>query len=172
MTRFEEALQNIDIFCKVLVSKMLEDPAEPGHNIFIEPMEKLLLRKQAVEQLSDSSSTAKSLISLPLAEEPLIDVFEDDSRVKILMECHCKDQKVTVHTGADDIEICEKECYTNEEGKEVCSDKCQKIDVPSKNLQIEDMTAKCSNNAVLEIDIPKKIRNTNNQVSFDDQHQF
>ncbi len=135
---------------------MLDDPAESENDIFVEPMEKLLLRKYVIDEHSEPSPLARSLVPLPLAEEPLIDVFEDDNYVKILMQCRCKDQEVTVHTGTDEIKICKKECYTNEEGAEICSDKCQKIDVPIKYLQIEDMTAKCSNNAVLEIDIPKR----------------
>jgi hypothetical protein len=154
---FEEALRNIDVFCKVLVNKMLNDPAESGNNITVEPMEKLLLRKYIVDEQSEPRPLAGSLIPLPLAEEPLIDIFEDDNYVKILMQCCYKDQKVTVHTGTNDIEICKKECYTNEDGAEVCSDRCQKLDVPTKYLQIEDMTTKCSNNAVLEINIPKKV---------------
>jgi len=156
MTSFEEALQNIDIFCKVLVNKMLENPIESENNIIVEPMEKLLLRKYVIEERSESSPLATSLIPLPLVEEPLIDVFEDDNYVKILIQCRCKDQEVTVHTGADGIEVCKKECYTNAEGAEVCSDKCQKIDVPTMHLQVEDMTAKCSNNSVFEIGIPKR----------------
>jgi hypothetical protein len=156
MSDFEEALRNIDIFCRTLVGKMIEDDASPENGITLEPMEKLLLRKYVIEEQSESSPIAKNLIPLPQAEEPLIDVFEEDNYVKVLMQCRCREQKVSVHTDIDGIQVCKTECSTDEKGVETCADKCQKLDVPTQNLQVEAMTAKCSNNTVFEVDIPKK----------------
>lgn len=153
MDDFEEALRNIDVFCKVLVKKIVEN--EEKSNIVVEPMEKLLYRKYIIDAQVGPSPSGKHLIPLPQLEEPLIDVFEDDNYVKVLMQCRCKEQKVTVHPNIDGIEICKKECRTSEEGIEICTDKCQKLDLPTKHLQIEDMIAKCSNNVVFEINIPK-----------------
>jgi hypothetical protein len=154
--KFEEALNNIDIFCKTLVKKMLQDDDEQTSNITIEPMEKLLIRKNIIEENTELSPLRKSFIPLPQAENPLVDVFEDDKHVKVLMQCRCKDQEVTVHTDANSVEICKRECHTNSEGEEVCTDKCQKLDVPTQRLQVENMIQKCSNNTVFEVDIPKK----------------
>jgi hypothetical protein len=155
MDNLEEALENIDIFCRTLVKKILESENEQTNNITVEPMEKLLLRKNVIEDSTESSPLSKSLIPLPQAEEPLVDVLEDDSYVKVLMQCRCRDQKVTIHTANDGIEICKRECRTNEEGAEVCTDKCQKLDLSTKRLQVENIVSKCTNNTVLEIDIPK-----------------
>lgn len=156
MDDLEEALRNIDVFCRVLVEKMVEDENEENRNIDVEPIENLFRRKYVIEEHSNSNPSAKHLIPLPQLEEPLIDIFEDDSYVKVLMQCRCKDQKVTVHTGVDGLEICKKECHTDTEGLETCTDRCQKLDLSvNPPLQIEDMTARCSNNAVFEVTIPK-----------------
>lgn len=98
---------------------------------------------------------AKYMISLPQLEEPLIDVFEDDNYIKILVQCHCQEQKVSFHMDVDGVEICRKECHDNADS-EVCVDKCQKLNLPVKHLQIENMTAKCNKNEVLEVSIPKQ----------------
>jgi len=149
----EEALRNIDIFCKVLVNKMVED--KENNDIVVEPIEKLLQRKYIVEEHSASSPLAKHLIPLPQFEDPLIDVFEDDNYVKVLVQCRCKKQKVTVHTDIDGLEICREECHNDTDGLQVCRDDCRKLNLPVKHLQIENMTAKCNNNEVLEVNIPK-----------------
>ena len=155
MDNFEEALTNIDIFCKTLVNKMLQNENEQNSNITVEPMEKLL-RRYVIEEHAEPSVQPKSLIPLPQAEEPLIDVFEDENYLKVLMQCRCKDQKVTVHPETDGIQVCKRECHTDSEGAEVCTDKCQKLNVPIEQLQIEDLRARCTNNTVFEVDIPKK----------------
>jgi len=152
MDDLEEALRNIDVFCKVLVKKLVDNE---DSNIVVEPMERLLYRKNIIDASAETDSLPKHLIPLPQAEEPLVDVFEDNNYVKVLMQCRCKDQPVTVHARTDGVEICKKECYTNAEGSEICTDKCQKLSVPVKHLEIENMTAKCSNNTVLEVNIPK-----------------
>jgi hypothetical protein len=152
MDDFEEALQNIDAFCRILVKKLVDNE---DSNIVVEPIEELLYRKNIIDTQAEPNPSPKHLIPLPQAEEPLIDIFEDNNHVKVLMQCHCKDQPVTVHASADSVEICKKECHTNAEGLEICMDKCQKLDVPIKHLEIENMTAKCSKNTVFEVSIPK-----------------
>lgn len=141
MNDFEDALRNIDAFCRVLVEKMVEKERQGNSSIVVEPMEKLLLRKYVVEEHLASTRPAKYLIPLPQLEEPLIDIVEADDYVQVLMLCRCKDQKVTVRPDA--------------EGLEICTDKCQKLDLPTEHLKVEDMTTKCKNNAVFEINIPK-----------------
>jgi hypothetical protein len=155
MDNFEEALKNIDVFCRTLVKKMTETENEQNDSIAIEPIEKLLLKKNIIEEKTESNPLTKTLIPMAQAEVPLVDIFEDDDHVKVLMQCRCKDQKVTVHPENDGIEICKRECHTDDEGVEVCTDKCQKVDLATKQLQVANMVMKCSNNAVYEIDIPK-----------------
>ncbi|MBE0519961.1 hypothetical protein IBX35_02840 [Candidatus Bathyarchaeota archaeon] len=139
MENFEEALRNIDIFCRILVKKIVEDES-CSQNIVVEPIENLLRRKYIIEESLESKPSTRYLIPLTQAEEPLIDVFEDENYVKIFLQCHCKDQKVTIHTDLDGLEICTKEC--------------QKLNLPVEHLQIENMIVRC-NNEVLEIGIPK-----------------
>lgn len=71
---FEEALSNIDIFCSVLVKKIIEDE-EP--KVKPEPIENLLRKKHGIEIYRDFRR----------GEEPLIDIFEDEGQVKVLMQC-------------------------------------------------------------------------------------
>jgi len=139
MEDFEEALRNIDIFCRILVKKIVEDE-DYTRNIVVEPIENILRRKYIIEESQESKTSSGYLISLPQAEEPLIDVFEDEDYVKIFLQCHCRDQKVTIHTDADGLEICTQEC--------------QKLNLRVKHLQVENMIVRC-NNEVIEIDIPK-----------------
>jgi len=139
MENLEEALRNIDVFCRTLVKKIVEDE-NSSPKIVVEPIENLLRRKYIIEQHSESNPLAKHLIPLPHAEKPLIDIFEDDKYVKILMKCRCKDQQVAIHTDTDCLEI--------------CTEKCGKLNLPTKHLQIENMIVKCNNEA-LEINIPK-----------------
>lgn len=138
MDNLEEALRNIDIFCKAVVKKMVESENKADNKIIVEPVEKLLRRKYIIEE----SSSAKHLIPLPQLDEPLIDIFEDDNYVKVLMQCRCKDQKVTINRHVDGLEICAEE-------------ECRKLDLPVGQLQIENMVMKCNNNEALEVEIPK-----------------
>lgn len=140
MEHFEEALRNIDIFCRILVKKMVEDE-DCSQDIMVDPIANLLRRKYIIEENSESKTLTRYLIPLPQAEDPLIDVFEDENYVKIFLQSRCKDQKMTIHTGTDSLEICTKEC--------------QKLNLPVKHLQVENMIVRCNNNEVLEIDIPK-----------------
>lgn len=164
MDEFEEALRNIDIFCRTLVKKMVEDDNEVENKITVEPIEGLLKRKYVIEEHSESSPMSKNFIPLPHMEEPLIDVFEDDDYVKVLMQCHCKEEKVTLNQDPKGVEICKRECHAGDDGVEVCAEKCQPLDLPVKRLQVENMVAKCNNNQVLEVDIPKtKTSETNSR---------
>jgi len=140
MEDVQEQLRNIDVFCKVLVKKIVENENGLENDIPVEPIENLLRKKYIVEDDSDVSPLTKHLIPLSHVEEPLVDVFEDDEHVRIFMRCSCNGQKITVHTAADGLEICAKEC--------------QKLELPVKHLKIENMRLKC-NNEVLQIDIPK-----------------
>jgi hypothetical protein len=150
MSNFEEALQNIDGFCKVVVKKMPENTAEVENKIVVEPIENPLPQK----------STANGpFIPLSQIEEPLIDVFEEEDYLRILVQCHCREQQVTFYVRTDGIRICREECHVNAAGTEECVDNCQKINLPTDNLQLENrlfVVAKCNNNAVLEAMIPKK----------------
>lgn len=155
MNDFEEALRNIDVFCKVLVKKMIEDENEAESKIVVEPIENLQ-RKYVIEEHLESNPLAKHLIPLPQVEEPLIDIFEGDNYVKVLVQCRCKEQKVSIHADIDGVQMCRKECHNDVDSSQVCVDKCQKLNLPVKHLQIENITAKCNNNSVFEVDIPKK----------------
>jgi hypothetical protein len=157
MGDFEEALRNIDVYCRVLAKKLIDDEEQASSNITIEPIEDLLRRKYFVQkEETETKSIEPPLIPLPHLETPLVDVFEEEDQFKVLMQCRCRDQKVTVHTDIDSMEICKKECYTDSQGSKVCSDNCQRLDIPVNRLQMEKMISKCSNNEVFEIDIPKK----------------
>jgi len=140
MENLEEKLRNIDIFCRVLVKKIVENENESENDLVVEPMEKLLRRKYIVEEQSEVSPLAKHMIPLSHVEEPLVDIFEDDERVRVLMRCRCRGQEITINTVVD--------------GLEICAEDCRKLDLPVKHLKIEDMSLRC-NNDVLQIDIPK-----------------
>ncbi len=141
MSDLEEALRNIDVFCKTVVQKLVEHEDESVNTINAEPIENLLRRKYVIEERFEHDSSTTRLIPLPQLEEPLIDVFEDENYVKVLMQCRCKEQRVTVHADVD--------------GLEICLDQCRKLNIPVRHLQIEYLSSKCTNNEVLEIGIPK-----------------
>ena len=156
MDDFEEALHNIDVFCKVLVNKITSDENQVNSSMHIEPMEKLLYKKNILREKLEDGGPIRPLIPLPHLEDPLVDIVEEGDRFKVLMQERCRDARVTVYTDASGIEICRKECHTDSGGEEVCMDKCQKLGLPLDRLQIENLTAKCSNNTVFEVDIPKR----------------
>ncbi len=156
MDDFEEALHNIDVFCKVLVNKITSEENQVNSSMYIEPMEKLLYKKNILGEKLENGGSIRRFIPLPHLEDPLVDIVEEGDRFKVLMQEHCTDTKVTVNTDTSGIEICRKECHTDSEGEEVCVDKCQKLGLPLDRLQIENLTAKCSNNTVFEVDIPKR----------------
>ncbi len=148
MDDFEEALRNIDVFCKVLVKKMIENENGTENSKAIEPMEKLLRKKYVIEERIEKNPEVKHFIPLPHVEEPLIDIFEDDTYVKVLVQCRCRDQKITVNKHDDGLQIClENECW--------------KLSLPTSHLQAENMIMKCNNNKALEVEIPKLKTTTN-----------
>lgn len=156
MENLEDALRNIDVFCKVLVDKLIADENEEGRDVFVEPMEKLIYEKSIIGERAETNLPVKHFIPLPHVEDPLIDVVEENDHFKILMQERCRDKTLTVHTDIDGIEICRRECQKDHEGQEVCVDKCQKVNLPVNHLQVENMSARCNNNAVFEVAIPKR----------------
>ncbi|MEM2093066.1 MAG: hypothetical protein QXE16_02155 [Candidatus Bathyarchaeia archaeon] len=148
MDDFEEALRNIDVFCRVLVEKLAESEKESEDgNVPVEPIENLLKRKYTVEESIGDKIKIKCFIPLPHVEEPLIDIFEDDNCVRILLQCRCRDQKVTVQRDVDGLQLC-------------LEDRCWKINLPLEQLQMDNMVMACNNNAAFEVDIPKLNHNT------------
>jgi hypothetical protein len=149
MANFEEALQNMDDFCKVIIKKMPENAAEPENKFTVEPIKNEL----------EADPSNRQFIPLSQVEEPLIDVFEEEDYLRILVQCRCREQQVTFYVRADGVRICREECHVNASGAVVCADICQKINLRTDLLQLENrlfVVAKCSNNQVLEAIIPKK----------------
>lgn len=140
MEDFQEALRNIDVFCRILVKKIAEDE-DCSQNIAVEPIENLLRRKYVIEEKLEPEPLAKHLIPIPEADEPLIDIFEDENYLKIFLQCHCQGKDVKIHMGSDNLEIRVEEC--------------RKLNLPVGHINIENMVVKCNNNAILEIAIPK-----------------
>lgn len=68
---FDEALLNIEVFCRVLADKI---SGLKRSYVRPEPIEKLLRRKVEVEICGESSEGV----------EPLIDIFENEKEIKIL----------------------------------------------------------------------------------------
>ena len=92
-------------------------------------------------------------------EEPLIDIFDEEDQVRILVQCRCREQQVTFHPCPDGITVCKEECHREKGGPEVCNDVCRKLSLSMDGLQLDDMlfvVAKCNNNNTLEAMIPKK----------------
>lgn len=128
MGEFED-LQNIDNFCTVLVKKTGAENPE-----VVNPALK------------------------PEIEEPLIDVFDEEEHVRILVQCRCREQQVTFHPSPDGIIVCKQECHKPRDGPEVCNDVCRKVPLETHRLQLNNMLfvmAKCNNNNTLEAMIPK-----------------
>jgi hypothetical protein len=147
MDDFEEAIRNIDVFCKVLAKKLVESLKEEENGEFkkenpIDPMEKLLKRKYVIEERFEENPTVKYFIPLPHLEEPLIDIFEDENYVKVLVQCRCRSQRVRVNKFDDGLQIC-------------LENNCWKLNLPVEQLQVENMIMKCNNNEALEVEIPK-----------------
>lgn len=159
MDDLEEALHNIDVFCKVLAKKLVESLKEEENGESskaskenpLEPIEKLLKRKYVFEEKFEEKPTVKHFIPLPHIEEPLIDIFEDENYVRILMQCRCRDQRVTVNKFDDGLQICLENI-------------CWNINLPVEELQVENMIMKCNNNKAFEVDIPK-MKTTMNYIS-------
>jgi hypothetical protein len=114
---------------------------DSSKSVTVEPIENLLRRKYVIQENQESKTSSGHLIPLPQAEEPLIDMFEDENYVKIFLQCHCKGKDVKIHTDIDNTEILVEEC--------------RKLTLPVRNLNIENMAVTCNNNTILEIAIPK-----------------
>jgi hypothetical protein len=155
---FEEALQEINAFCKVIVKKMPESTADPKNETYIEPTENPPLKKSPANETLETDFSNVHFSPLPQAEEPLIDVFEEEDYIRVLVQCRCREQQVTFHVCTDGIKICREDCHVNANGSEICVDNCQRINLRTNDLQLEDrlfVIAKCNNNQVLEAMIPK-----------------
>ena len=95
-------------------------------------------------------------------EEPLVDVIDEEDSVKLLIQCRCMEENVSIHVNkdGDGITVCKEVCHIKEGSESLnCGDVCsRKIALNLKDLQLENMSfvvSKCSNNNVLEISIPK-----------------
>ena len=152
-----EFLQNIDSFCKVRIEKMPSNVDEPNNSDteFIQEQPQI---NRAINEPLAINFPNTHLIPLPQIEEPLIDIFEEEDYVRILVQCNCREQDVTFYVCADGIRICRQECRTNADKTEICTEKCQKISLRTDYLQLEKrlfIIASCKNNQVLEATIPK-----------------
>ena len=149
-----EALRNIDDFCKVLVKKPNPDRSAMGIRRELGPDEAVFER-----YLNRRSEANSSLgVMQPELEEPLIDVFDEEDHIRILVQCRCREQQVTFHPDKDGIIICKEECHKHKGGPETCRDVCTKLSLRTDELQLENMLfviAKCNNNNTLEATIPK-----------------
>jgi hypothetical protein len=155
MERFEE-LKNIDNFCKVLVKT--PDKSETGNNRGFRRSDERVLEDNFLFRPSDGSSRMSDN-SRSEIEEPLVDIFDEDDYVRILVQCRCREQQVTFHPSLDGITVCKEECHREKDGTEKCNDVCRKLNLRTDELQLGDMLfimAKCNNNNTLEAMIPKK----------------
>jgi hypothetical protein len=152
MSYFEEVLQNINSFCKVKIEKI------PKNNDDAEYTQNPPQTNQNKNEPLAIDSPNRSLIPSSQIEEPLIDIFEEEDQVRILVQCRCREQELTFYDCADGIRICGQECHVNADGAEICTEKCQKIILRTEQLQLEKrlfIIATCKNNSVLEATIPK-----------------
>jgi len=95
-------------------------------------------------------------------EEPLIDVIDEEDNVRLLVQCRCQEEQVSIHVNKEQggITVCKEQCHIKKESEiVVCGDVCSRsIPLNLKDLQLEDMqfiVSQCNNNNVLEITIPK-----------------
>jgi len=151
-----ETLQNIDNFCKVLVKKTIASKPEIGHKRGVGPLNEADFERNHIDgQLVASSAMGYMTSEI---EDPLIDVFDEEDYLRILVQCRCQEQQVTFHLVKDGLIICREECYQKKGQPETCSDVCRKIVLRTDELALENMLfiiAKCNNNNTLEAMIPK-----------------
>jgi len=105
--------------------------------------------------------TTNSTIFEPY-EEPLVDVIDEEDNVRLLVQCRCQEEQVSIHLNEnhDGITICKEKCHiTKESERVVCEDVCTRnIPLNLKDLQLENMlfiVSQCRNDNVVEITIPK-----------------
>lgn len=154
-----EVLRNIDGFCKVLVKELPKNTVELENKTKVKRIRNVKPKSTANESLEIGISK-RFFVQLPQIEKPLVDVFEEEDFLRILVQCRCREQQVTFYVGADGIKICREECQVDSDGTTVCADNCQKIKLRTDDLQLENrlfVVAKCNNNEVLEAMIPKKL---------------
>lgn len=103
-------------------------------------------------------------------EEPLIDVIDEEDNVKLLVQCRCQEEQVSIHVNNnhDGITVCKERCQIKKESEiAVCGDVCSRnIPLNLKDLQLENMlfiVSQCNSNNVVEITIPKIKLKTNNE---------
>ena len=157
-----EALENIDNFCRVLIKKTATDEFETGSKRENVPSDRAVLRRNPLNRRLESSSIGY-IMQPRFEEDPLIDVFDEEDHVRILVQCRCREQQVTFHPSKDGITICREDCYQEKGGPETCADVCRKLSLRTDELQIENMLfiiAKCNNNNTLEALIPKVKQST------------
>ena len=156
MEKFE-ALQNIDNFCKVIVRKTISDKSQNGVNRESATPENVILERAILDGQSKANSSMGYTLRQEF-EEPLIDVFDEQDHVRILVQCRCREQQVTFHPSKDGITICREECRKERGEPEKCTDVCRKLNLRTDGLQLENMLfiiAKCNNNNTLEAMVPK-----------------
>jgi len=103
-------------------------------------------------------------------EEPLIDVIDEEDNVRLLVQCRCQEEQVSIHVNKnhDGITVCKEQCHIKKESEiVVCGDVCSRsIPLNLKDLQLENMlfiVSQCNNNNVVEITIPKIKHKGNNE---------
>jgi hypothetical protein len=151
-----DALQSIDNFCKVLVKKTTTGTFKTVHLREIEHANKAVFERD-LQAPSEASYAFDNMLKSE-SEEPLIDVFDEEDYIRILVQCRCREQQVTFHPSADGITVCREECHKEKDGPETCRDICRKLDLRTDELQLGNMQfviAKCNNNNTLEAMIPK-----------------
>jgi hypothetical protein len=151
-----EALQSIDNFCKVLVKKTTTGTSETGHVREIDHADEAVFERDL--RMPSEASYAVDCKLLSESEEPLVDVFDEEDYLRILVQCRCREQQVTFHPSADGITVCREECHKEKDSPETCRDICRKLDLRTDELQLGNMQfviAKCNNNNTLEAMIPK-----------------
>ena len=157
MEKFE-ALQTIDNFCKVLVKKTAENNAEKDNTKEHGSLGKTAFEKTRWYRPLREASFAMGNTAQSETEEPLVDVFDEEDHIRILVQCRCREQQVTFHPCTDGITVCREDCRKEKGGPETCSDVCRKLSIPTGELQLGNMEfviAKCNNNNTLEAMIPK-----------------
>ena len=151
-----EALQTIDNFCKVIVKKTTAETSESNEKENKSSEETVFKETRWYKPLKVNSANGYDM--QPNVEEPLVDVFDEEDHIRILVQCRCREQQVTFHPSTDGITICREECRKEKGGPEICRDVCRKLSIPTDELQLENMLfviAKCNNNNTLEAMIPK-----------------
>ena len=146
---FNQTLHEFDAFCRVDVKKPADDAT--GKSSVSETVKGFGFERNL------TSATGK-FVRLPDAEDPLIDVFDEDDHVRILVQCRCREHQVTFHPCSDGIIVCKEECHIGTDGAEACDNTCKKVSLQTDQLQINDMlliVAKCNNNNTLEAMVPK-----------------